>query len=147
MDVMKTMDHVPIRSELESTARQWISLWSAPVDWDLFARLHADDFEALSPSGRAASKQAFAAGLAELVDAFPDLQTEVDELVIDEKTGYVAVRWHSWGTNRTLFLGLGPTNRKTLITGIEIIAIRDKRIVRRWGEWDISAHTHAADPA
>ena len=33
------------RLELESIARQWISLWCAPVDWVLFDRLHAEAFE------------------------------------------------------------------------------------------------------
>mgnify|MGYP000577910624 FL=1 len=28
----------------------------------------------------------------------------------------------------------------TPITGIEIIEIQDGQIIRRWGEWDISAH-------
>ena len=128
------------RGELEALARDWISLWCAPVDWALFDRLHADDFEDCSAGGRKTDKQAFAGGLAELVRAFPDLQTQVDDLVVDEEAGRVAVRWSSLGTNRKPFLGVGPTGNKTPITGIEIIEIRAGRIVRRWGEWDITAH-------
>jgi predicted ester cyclase len=100
----------------------WISLWCAPVDWALFDRLHADDFEDCSAGGRGTTKEALAGGLARLVRAFPELKTEVDDLVVDETTGKVAVRWSSLGTNR------------------EIIEVRDARIVRRWGEWDITAH-------
>jgi steroid delta-isomerase-like uncharacterized protein len=130
----------PRRSELEAVARQWISLWCAPVDWALFDRLHAEDFEDCSAAGRDTTKQAFAGGLTDLMGAFPDLETKVDDLVVDEATGRVAVRWSSTGTNRETFLGIRPTGRKTPITGIEIIEVRDGRIVRRWGEWDISAH-------
>ena len=36
---------------------------------------------------------------------------------------------------------VGPTHRMTRTTGIEIIEVRAGRIVRRWGEWDITAHT------
>jgi steroid delta-isomerase-like uncharacterized protein len=128
------------RAKLEAIAREWISLWCVPVDWVLFDRLHADDFEDCAAVGRGKDRQAFAGGLAELVWAFPDLETKVDDLVVDEATGKVAVRWSSLGTNRETFLGIGPTGEKTLITGIEIIEVRDGRIRRRWGEWDIGAH-------
>ncbi len=134
-----------LRTELESTARRWISLWCTPVDWDLFDRLHSPDFEDHSAAGRPSTKEAFAAALAELVRVFPDLKTTVDDLVVDEATGRVAVRWSAEGTNRATFLGRGPTGKKTPITGIEIIDVRDGRIVRRWGEWDITAHTEGGE--
>jgi steroid delta-isomerase-like uncharacterized protein len=128
------------RSELEDVTRKWISLWCAPVDWELFDRLHSDDFEDMSSAGREPSKQAFAMGLKQLIDAFPDLQTKVEDMVVDELRQRVAVRWSSVGTNKRMFLGIGPTNRKTTITGIEIIEISNGCIRKRWGEWDISAH-------
>ena len=128
------------RAELEAVARRWISLWCAPVDWDEFDRLHARDFEDCSAAGRSTTREAFASGLAELIRAFPDLETSVDDLLIDEPAGKVGVRWSSRGTNREEYLGVGPTGRQTVITGIEIIEVRDDRIVRRWGEWDITAH-------
>lgn len=40
------------RKELEGIARGWISLWNAPVNWVLYDRLHAEDFEDLSPANR-----------------------------------------------------------------------------------------------
>jgi steroid delta-isomerase-like uncharacterized protein len=129
------------RAELITIAEAWISLWCAPVDWQLFDRLHADAFVDGSPAGRASTKQAFAAGLAELILAFPDLQARVEDLVIDEAAGRVAVRWSAIGTNCWQFLGIGPTGRPTAITGIEIIEIKNGQIIRRWGEWDISGHT------
>jgi len=132
------------RDQMEALARQWISLWCAPPDWDLFDRIHADDFEDLSPAGRGGSKQDFAAGLVALFAAFPDLQTRVDDLVVDEKKWRVAVRWSSTGTNRGAFLGAGPTDRRVAITGIEIIEIENGRIRRRWGEWDIGEHVGSA---
>ena len=80
------------RAELESIARQWISLWCAPVDWELFDRLHADDFVDCSAAGRETNKEAFADALADLMAAFPDLETRVDDLVVDETASKVAVR-------------------------------------------------------
>ena len=86
------------------------------------------------------TKAGFAQGLAEFIEAFPDLQTRVEDLVVDEAGSRVAVRWSAQGTNRAAFLGIGPTRRLTTITGIEIIEIHDGQITRRWGEWDISDH-------
>ena len=128
-------------SKLKSVAEQWITLWCTPVDWELFDRLHTEKFEDCSSAGRPSTKQGFADGLAELVRAFPDLQTIVTGLVIDESTSQVAVRWAAKGTNKSRFLSSGPTNRVTSITGIELIEVQGDQIVRRWGEWDISAHT------
>ena len=106
----------------------------------MFERLHAEAFEDCSSAGRSATKQGFAQGLAEFIEAFPDLQTRVEDLVVDEAASLVAVRWSAQGTNRAAFLGIGPTRRLTSITGIEIIEIRDGQITRRWGEWDNTDH-------
>ncbi|MGH8321363.1 MAG: ester cyclase [Gammaproteobacteria bacterium] len=134
------------RAELEAIANQWISLWCVPVDWKLFDRLHAGTFEDCSAAGRVPTKHGFADGLRELVHAFPDLQTHVEQLVVDMKASQAAVRWSARGTNREAFLGIGPTGRLTPITGIEIIEVNHGQIIRRWGEWDISAHTAGIDP-
>ena len=75
-----------------------------------------------------------------LAEAFPDLQARVEDLVIDAAAGKVAVRWSASGTNRLRYLGIGPTNRRTEIRGIEIIEVRNGKVTRRWGEWDISGH-------
>jgi steroid delta-isomerase-like uncharacterized protein len=128
------------RESLEQIARQWVSLWQAPVDWPLFDKLHADHFEDCSAAGRGSTKQAFGSGIEALVRAFPDLQTVADDVVVDESTARVAVRWTAIGTNRAAYLGVGPTHRETTITGIEIIEIVRGQVVRRWGEWDISSH-------
>jgi steroid delta-isomerase-like uncharacterized protein len=128
------------RSELEDLTRRWISLWSVPTDWKLFDQIHSEDFEDMSPAGREPSKQALAKGLQELIEAFPDLSTRVEDMIVDETAQRVAVRWSSIGTNRRKFLGVGPTHHQTSITGIEIIEVSNGQITKRWGEWDISGH-------
>jgi steroid delta-isomerase-like uncharacterized protein len=128
------------RDELEEVARQWITLWSAPVNWALFDRIHAEDFVDHSPAGRGASKEDFASGLRELVEVFPDLRSTLEDLVVDESARRVAVRWSAIGTNRRRFLGVGPTGRPTPFSGIEIIEVSGGRVTKRWGEWDITAH-------
>jgi len=128
------------RNDLAATAQRWLSLWDAPVDWVRFDRLHADDFEDCAPAGRPSTKEGFAQGLRAMTQAFPDLRTALLDLVVDEARATVAVRWSARGTNLGPYLGVGPTRRATVFTGIEIIEIRGGRIVRRWGEWDASDH-------
>ncbi|OGU59816.1 MAG: hypothetical protein A2V66_12190 [Ignavibacteria bacterium RBG_13_36_8] len=128
------------RPELEDITRKWISLWCAPTDWDLFDKLHSENFVDMSPAGRESTKSAFAMGLKQFIEAFPDLQSTAEEIIVDEQAQRVAVCWSAVGTNKLTFLGVGPTNRKTKITGIEIIEISNGRISKRWGEWDISEH-------
>lgn len=131
------------REHLEHLARRWISLWTCPVDWRLFDEIHADDFVDLASAGRAGTKDGFASGLRLMTDAFPDLTTEVDDLVVDVERQMVAVRWTSRGTNAKEYLGVGPTGKVTRIRGIEIIEVKAGRISRRWGEWDIGEHVGA----
>ena len=71
------------RSALADVAHKWISLWNVPVHWQLFDALHAASFEDLSPADRTGTKQAFAQGLSELIQAFPDLRTTAEDLVIE----------------------------------------------------------------
>jgi steroid delta-isomerase-like uncharacterized protein len=123
-------------SELKNLARRWISLWCVPTDWELFDRLHADDFEDGSPAGRETSKNAFAAGLDEFLAAFPDLKTKVEDVVVDEAAQKIAIRWSATGTSQKKFLGVGPTGKSMSFRGIEILEVHDGRIRRRWGEWD-----------
>ncbi len=130
------------RQELEQIARRWVSLWHAPVDWQLFDQLHAEQFVDCSAAGRGSTKQAFGSGIDALLRAFPDLQTTADDVIVDTSTQRVAVRWTAVGTNRGAYLGVGPTGCSTTITGIEIIEIANSQVVRRWGEWDITAHTN-----
>lgn len=128
------------RSKFEYLANQWISLWNSPIDLNLFDELHSDDFIDLSSSGRPSDKNGFKEGILKLLNAFPNLQTNVDDILIDFEKSQIAVRWHSIGINKQKYLGIGTTEKLTKITGIEIIEIKEDKIVKRWGEWDILDH-------
>ena len=128
------------RPTLETLTRKWISLWCAPVDWRLFDQLHAETFEDYSTTGHAPDKAGFAQGLAELVRAFPDLQTWIEDVVIDEQRSRVAVRWVAEGIHRNAFMGLDPTGQRTTFAGIEILEVTGDQITGRWGEWDFPFH-------
>lgn len=129
------------RIKLENIAKNWILLWNSPIDLSLFEQLHSEYFKDFSSSGRPSDRSGFKIGIIKLLEAFPDLKTEIDSILIDEEKSQIAIRWNSIGTNKLKYLGVGPTNKITKITGIEIIEIENEMITKRWGEWDISNHT------
>lgn len=128
------------RTKLLEIAARWLNLWNPPVDSQAFDALHAEYFRDFSPAGRSGTKEGFAAGLRDFVAAFPDVQIHSELIVCDELLSRVSIRWSAFGTNRLKYLGVGPTNNRTYITGIEIIEIEMDRVTKRWGEWDISRH-------
>ena len=128
------------REHLAEVAHRWIGLWTFPTNWEEFESLHSEAFIDGSPAGRGDSKADYAQGLREFAQAFPDFCAQVEQLIIDDKTDRVAIHWSATGTNVERFLEVGPTNRLTTITGIEVIQVFDRQINARWGEWDISDH-------
>ncbi|MFO7607950.1 MAG: ester cyclase [Candidatus Krumholzibacteriia bacterium] len=122
--------------DLRALARAWIEDGWCRGDGAVVDRLHAPGFVDHDPGGRAPDNAGFKEGIARLYAAFPDLAAAVEDLVVDEAAGTVAVRWSAAGTHRGPYLGAAPTGRTVRFKGIEILRVRDGRITERWGEWD-----------
>ena len=124
--------------QLAAVARRWMAeVWQqgnvAAVD-----DLHTPNFFDSSPAGRPADREGYKAGVADLYRAFPDFCAQIDDLIVDEVAGKVAIRWSATGTHRGAFMGVLPTGRSITCRGIDILRVDDQtlRIVERWGEWD-----------
>ena len=124
------------RELLQEIARRWIEEGWRRGNTAVVDELHAPDFVDRDSAGRPSDNAGFKQGIVRLYEAFPDLEAEVRDLVVDEPSGTVAVRWAAAGTHRGAYLGAPATGRRVSFKGIEIIRIRDGRIVERWGEWD-----------
>lgn len=125
------------RDELAAIAHHWIAAGWQRGDADAVLAIYAPDFVDLSnPSGQPGTREENVAGIRDLYAAFPDFQTTVDELIIDELASRVTVRWSAVGTHRGPFFGASPTGKRITFRGIEILHIRDGLIVQRSGEWD-----------
>lgn len=72
----------------------------------------------------------------ELYAAFPDFRVKIEDLVVEEPTGRIAIGWSATGTHKGLFEGIQPTNQRITFTGIEIVVVSRGRIRERWGEWN-----------
>lgn len=113
-------------------------LWQG-AGLDGFDALHAPDFVDHSAAGRAADRDGFRDGIADLYRAFPDFSASIETMVTDEARAKVAIRWSAAGHMKGDFLGGSPSGQRVCFRGIEIIAIRDGRVSERWGEWDEAA--------
>ena len=82
-----------------------------------------------SSGKRASDRESYKQSIAELFATFPDWQAEVDDLVIDEATSKVAVRWTATGTHRAEFMGVAPTGKQSTFRGIEIVRVENGQIV------------------
>jgi len=124
------------KNDLARIAHMWIAEGWSRGNPDMVYELHSPDFVDHDAAGRPDNREGFREGIIALYRAFPDLQCVVDDLVINEETGTVSVRWSGSGTHQGTFLGAEPTGRRIAFTGIEIIRIRDGLITERWGQWD-----------
>src|SRR5262249_12059916 len=67
--------------------------------------------------------------------AFSDTAAAADEIVAE---GAFAVgRWRARGRHTGDLLGVPPTHRETLTTGIDMLRIADGKIVEGWVSWDV----------
>lgn len=68
-------------------------------------------------------------------DAFPDLKRPVEDLVAEGDK--VVARWTSTGTNQGSWMGIPPTGKSAVTSGITIFRIKDGKIVEEWIESDV----------
>jgi steroid delta-isomerase-like uncharacterized protein len=125
-----------VREALRDVVHRWIERGWQRGDPAVVDALHAPDFADHDAGGRSPDNDGFKRGIVELYRAFPDLSARVEDLVVDEASSSVAVRWTAVGTHRGAYLGAPPSGRRVRFAGIEIVRIHDGRITERWGQWD-----------
>lgn len=66
--------------------------------------------------------------------AFSEIEMHVEQVVAEGDT--VVVRWRGEGTHTGDLLGLPPTHRRTVTTGIDMLRVDGGKIVEGWVNWD-----------
>lgn len=66
--------------------------------------------------------------------AFSNIRVVAEQIVAEGEM--VVVRWTARGRHTGHLLGLPPTHRETVTTGIDMLRIVDGRIVEGWISWD-----------
>ena len=66
--------------------------------------------------------------------AFPDLQFTIKDQIA-EGDG-VVMRWSARGTHKGELMGIPPTGKQVVVTGIGISRFVGDKIVEQWNNWD-----------
>ncbi|WP_439029935.1 ester cyclase [Gordonia terrae] len=101
---------------------------------------NAREFEALSDfvaadviaSETAAGRDAYVAGLRDVVTGFTDFRWEVQHLLVDGS--WLAARLVSAGTHTGTFRGIAATGRFVSVQELAMYSTRDGKITHCWGD-------------
>jgi predicted ester cyclase len=83
------------------------------------------------PGPRQSGAEGAKAVITGLRGAFPDLRYTIEDLISDDDKVWVRMIGH--GTNLGPYMGHPPTGRSIAIDVIDIVRIKDGRIVEHWG--------------
>ena len=67
--------------------------------------------------------------------AFPDLQFTIEDQIAEGDR--VVTRWTARGTNTGELMGMPPTGKKAIVTGINIDRVANGKIAESWGNFDV----------
>lgn len=73
--------------------------------------------------------------LLEFRDAFPDYQDTLEDVIAEGNK--VVIRFTSRGTHLGPLMGIEPTHKKLVWTGIVIYRLENSKIVESWVNWDM----------
>lgn len=65
---------------------------------------------------------------------FPDLHFTIEDMVAEGDR--VVVRWTARGTHKAELMGIPPTGKKVVVTGISIDRIAGGKTAETWENWD-----------
>ena len=66
--------------------------------------------------------------------AFSEIRVTADQIVVEDDV--VVVRWTARGRHTGHLLGLPPTRRETVTTGIDMLQVSGGKITEGWVSWD-----------
>jgi len=85
-------------------------------------------------SGRGVGPESYQRQVERFLTGLPDLRFDVEETISEGEK--LVVSWTITGTHRGEFLGVPPTNRRVVFSGITINQIRNGKIIESTVIWD-----------
>lgn len=128
---MKTIKAQPA-DRLKETIRRLYEDCLNKRNYSLIDEFFSDDYRGIRGESGAAG---FAATTQSIIDAFPDIQWKVEDLVAEDDK--VVIRWATCGTHKGTFRGLFPATQKQINDhAIVIYQFKNSKIIKAWMEMD-----------
>ncbi len=107
-------------------------------DLDAFTQLLAPDAVDRTPlPAQAPGVEGWRRKWKMLYEAFPDVNLAIEECIAEG--GTVATRYTMRATHEGEFLGIPPTGKEVEILLLDMIRVRDGKVVEHWGLFDQTA--------
>jgi steroid delta-isomerase-like uncharacterized protein len=111
----------------------WVASWDRG-DVDALDGLLSPEYRRIGSRGEVHGLAEFKSSIRATRSAFPDLLTEIDEIVVERDRA--AVRWHSSGSHQADFLDVPATQRSVAVSGATFARFENDRIVEEFVTWD-----------
>ena len=119
----------------KGVVRRFIDEVQNKKNMDLFDELNAEDFVNLSaPPGMPSDREGGKMFLGGFLSAFPDSQLTIDDMIAEGDR--VATRKTFTGTHTGDGIGIPPTGKPVSIQYVDILRLRDGRIIEHWLSMD-----------
>lgn len=103
-------------------------------DVDALDDIFSPDYARYTTTNDGQDLRAFKASILTTREAFPDLTTVIDDILIEGDRA--AVRWHSTGTHSYSLFGVPATMQEVQVCGSSFARFVDGRIVEEHVNWD-----------
>ncbi len=123
------------RERNKAVIRRFVEEVQNNNDWDAYDELNDADFVNLSaPPGVPADREGGKMFLQGFASGFPDARFTIDDMVAEGDR--VATKKTFTGTHTGDFAGIPPTGSRVTLTYVDILRVRDGRIVEHWLSMD-----------
>ena len=119
----------------KAVVRRFIEEVQNEKNWDTFDELNADDFVNLSaPPGVPSDREGGKLFLGTFLNAFPDCHVTVVEMIAEGDR--VVTKKTFTGTHTAELNGIPPTGKRVSIQYVDILRLRDGKIIEHWLSMD-----------
>ena len=119
----------------KAVIRRFVEEVQNQKNWAAFDELNADDFVNLSaPPGVPSDKAGGRMFLGAFIDAFPDSCVTIEDMIAEGDRVVTKKTFH--GTHSGELNGIPPTGNRVSIQYVDIMRVRDGRIVEHWLSMD-----------
>ncbi|MGX1591559.1 flavin reductase [Glutamicibacter sp. NPDC055491] len=122
----------------ESLVNAWEAAWDRGQVDALDEIFHADFRRISKKSKNVTTIRELKQEILSVREAFPDLVTKIDHLLVDEQEQSIAIFWHTTGTFTNDLQGVPATGNTVETRGSNLMEIQDGKIISEQVTWDQS---------